>query len=89
MSGQNKYYLEIPYALKDLARENKCLWDTNKKKWYTCDGKHALLDDYEIVNLSKFKYDDKDIIKSNGGKFDATTKTWYTYASNKELERYF
>ena len=89
MSGDKKYYLEIPYALKDIAKQNKCLWDVDAKKWYTFDVRHALLDDYEVVNLSKFTYDDKEFIKSNGGRFDGNSKTWYTYASNKELEKYF
>lgn len=89
MSQEKKYYLDIPYALKDLAKTHKCQWDTVEKKWFTYDVKHFLLDEYELVDLSKFSFDDKEYIKSNGGRYNPSSKTWYTHASNKQLEKYF
>ena len=45
------------------------------------------LNKYELVYLN-VPYDDKDIVKSKGAKWDASTKTWFTYAGNAELKSY-
>ena len=30
---KTKYYLIIPYDKKDIAKEHKCLWDNDEKKY--------------------------------------------------------
>ena len=87
--SQTKYYLEIPFVFKDQAKEVGCKWDVNEKKWYTHNAEHELFDNFSIVDLTNFKYDDKEYIKCNGGRYDAIRKTWYTYCSNEELKKYF
>jgi len=86
---KKKYYLIIPYELKDKAKENKCLWDNDEKKWYTYDYDYNLVEDYLLATLYNFVYDDKEFIKKNGGRYDPVNKSWYTCVSNKELEKYF
>lgn len=84
-----KYYLQIPYDKKDLAKQYKCLWDNDEKKWYTYDFDNILVEDYIVASLSHFVYDDKEYIKKHGGRYDPLKKEWFTYASNHKLEKYF
>ena len=86
---KTKYYLIIPYDKKDLAKQHKCLWDNDEKKWYTYDYDNNLVEDYLLATLYNFVYDDKEFIKKNGGRYDPSKKSWYTCVSNKELEKYF
>lgn len=41
-----KTYLDIPYELRHLGKENKCKWDNEQKQWFTYKS-HPLVKEYE------------------------------------------
>ena len=83
-----RYYLEISYDNKDIAKENNCIFDKEKKAWYTLDNKIYEL--YKSIPLLKKQkaYEQKEFIKKNGGRFCFETKMWYTYNSNELLKEF-
>jgi hypothetical protein len=86
--SSTKYFIEIPFDLKHIAKANNCLWDMDAKKWYTLDADNTLINDYKPVILNHFNFDKKDFIKSNGGKYDSAHKQWSTYKSNEKLRQF-
>ena len=85
MTTQIKYVLDLPFSEKHLAKEHKCLWDPDSKKWFSYDSKNSLLEQYRLVTLENFDFDHKDFIKCNGGKYNPINKSWYTFKSNEIL----
>lgn len=86
------FNLDIPYNLKDSINKDGLVWVKDKKLWlsknYTYDEvKDLPWTQYIIVYLAA-TYDDKEIIKQYGGKWDPDSKKWYTYLNNKELIDY-
>ena len=64
-------------------------WDYKNKKWYD-ESEEAPI---ELVNKYKRIYlivpfDDKDFVKTNGGRWDPIKKQWHTIASNEALQKY-
>jgi hypothetical protein len=64
-------------------------WDYKNKKWYD-ESEEATI---ELVNKYKRIYlivpfDDKDYVKTNGGRWDPIKKQWYAIASNEALKIY-
>ena len=86
-------FLDVPYEMRAEAKKFKCFYIAENKLWscrVTDDDdidKTAFIDNYQQVYL-KVPYTDKDDVKSKGAKWDASTKTWYTYAGNAELKNY-
>jgi len=79
-----KYYLYVPYEMKDKAREVKCKWDKDKKSWY-CEPDNARAKHLFAKRYKDIPYDDKDEYKKNGWKWDPDERSWYTYYSNQFL----
>ena len=86
--SSTKYFIEIPFDLKHIAKANNCLWDVDAKKWYTLDEDNTLINEYRSIPLTHFIFDKKEFIKSNGGKYDSNTKQWSTYKSNEKLSQF-
>ena len=90
-SKNPKYYIHVPYAQKDEAKQNKApgvQWCPEVKKWYVTDSENILLEKYQMLYLN-VKYDDKDEAKSLGCMYDSTLKQWYTTPNNDEAIRRF
>jgi hypothetical protein len=87
-------YLDVPYEMREEAKKYRCRFLPDQKQW-TCritddhdnDDMFSFLNKYQLVYLN-VPYDDKDIVKSKGAKWHASTKTWFTYAGNAELKSY-
>lgn len=90
------FILDVPFSLKDEARKYKCCWDPANKRWEfrnieiyeTDDEVKQFVDTYTRVNLIA-SFDDKDEIKSNGGRWDVNGKLWYTHKGNHALNKFF
>ena len=84
-----KNYINIPFNLKDKAKELGAKWDKDKKSWYYLNN----LSEDNINNLNKLKgeiidkiyikinYFEKDKAKILGAKWDKEKKSWY-YLNN-------
>ena len=77
----NKVFLYVPYDLKEDAKECKCFYDIDIKKWYCYDNNEEAIDRFSIKYID-IKYDDRERAKSNECKWDPLSKKWYTYNSN-------
>ena len=87
-STEIRYYLEISYDNKHIAKENNCIFDKEKKLWYTLDNKiYELFKSVPLLQNNK-TYDKKEFIKKNGGRWCKETKLWYTYNSNELLKEF-
>jgi hypothetical protein len=78
-----RIYVDIPYSLKEKAKDYKIKWDADKKKWFSL-ASNTHIDKLEKVYL-KVPYKDKDYVKKNGGGWDADVKCWYTLVFNTIL----
>lgn len=90
--------LEIPFSLKDKAKSMGCRWNCNN--WYFEDKEGDLFQNdiptehdifikhYKRVDL-KSSFEDKEEIKSNGGRWDKHNKVWCTYTGNTALSKFF
>lgn len=70
--------LVISYAERQLAKDNKCKWDTQNKHWtIDKDNEHyqAMIDRYAPVSLN-VPFEHKDQVKALGGVWNNTTKKW-------------
>ena len=84
VENEMRYYLEfVPYEKSDEVKKNKCKFDKDKKRWYTLDPKHKLIDQYKKVYI-----DFKEFQKEKSLFFDPETKKWFTYSSNDFFEDY-
>lgn len=85
--------LDIPYEMRTDAKKYKCFYKPDEKLWscnYSDDDDHDkinFINYYQQVYLN-VPYDDKEIVKSHGGRWDAKCKTWFTYKGNEELKKY-
>ena len=83
-----RYYLEISYDNKNIAKENNCIFDKEKKAWYTLDNKiYELFKSIPLLKKQK-AYEQREFIKKNGGRWCKETKMWYTYNSNELLKEF-
>ena len=91
-----RIYFDVPFEQKDEAKAFKCWFDTNKKMWFLqCkeeDEKcfsnelNKFIEKYAVKFLHHAKFDDKDFIKANGGKWNGFSKLWYTNYTNNSLD---
>ena len=89
------FVLDVPFFAKDDAKKFKCWWDNDKKYWeYKNNGLYEadkevkkFVDTYTRVNLVA-SFDDKEEIKTNGGRWNADAKVWYTYKGNEALQKF-
>jgi hypothetical protein len=79
-------YLQVPYNDKDQAKQDGCMWDKERKQWYTFAFMRHLIEKYsdEQIYLD-VPFSDKDDVKANGARWDKDKKKWYTYTSNTYL----
>ena len=86
-------YLDVPYEMRTEAKKFKCFYNVEEKLWscrVTDDDDHdktTFIDHYQQVYL-KVPFENKDEVKSKGAKWDASVKTWFTYAGNIDLKDY-
>ena len=92
------HYLDVPFDKKDEAKKIKCRWDPDWKLWYYKDYKDKInfdeklqkfINEYSIKFLWGTKFEDKDFIKSHGGKWCNDAKVWYVKYNNKEVIDYY
>ena len=84
-------FLEVPFEHKEIAKANHCFFHKENKKWSI--NKHSenhdtMVNLFKIINLKNI-YDNKDIYKLHGAKWNPQNKQWYTYKSNNVLSDYF
>ena len=85
---ERRLYLEISFKNKYKAKENDCLYDEEKKDWYTFDNNiYELLKLVPLLQKNK-TFANKDFIKENGGDFNKETRMWHTYKSNERLKKF-
>lgn len=77
-----KYYIDIPFKLKDEAKQHGAKWDSEKKSWYVEDT--SLLPAFEKVYLF-ILYKDKDQVKDLGCAWSKEHKKWWSCAFNKKV----
>lgn len=87
-------YLQVPFDLKDQAKENGCKWDSEKKLWYSPTNYETDYDEfvskYRRINLTelfenKKLYDVRETLKKYNCCWDSQNKEWYSYEGNDEL----
>ena len=64
-------------------------WDNDNNKWYdeTDEKPIDIINQYRRIYLN-VPFDDKDFVKTNGGRWDGNKKKWHTIASNEALQKY-
>ena len=77
----DKYFIDIPFKLKDQAKEHGAKWDSEEKSWYITDKKNLVL--FDMIDLEVPFYC-KDIAKDNGAMWDKENKSWKTSRFNEE-----
>ena len=60
---ETKYYVTIPYSLKDQAKSRNAQYDIEKKSWYVI--KESDVDLFELRKID-VNYELKDLAKENG-----------------------
>ena len=60
---ETKYYVTIPYSLKDQAKSRNAQYDIGKKSWYVI--KEPAADLFELRKID-VNYELKDLAKENG-----------------------
>ena len=79
---ETKFYVQIPYWLKDQAKSLNAKYDTDKKSWYVIKESAKDLFELKIIDV---KYEMKDIAKENGAIWDKEKKCWMTCQFNVEF----
>lgn len=81
-----KYYLEIPYFLKDRAKALGTKWDPDLKKFYITDSSKCGL--FENVYL-KVPYDQREVAKLNGCRWNNEKRCWVSLKFNEEFNKQY
>jgi len=76
---ETKYYVTIPYSLKDQAKSRNAQYDIDKKSWYVI--KESAVDFFELRKID-VNYELKDLAKENGCIWDKEKKCWMTCKFN-------
>ena len=76
---ETKYYITIPYSLKDQAKSRNAQYDIEKKSWYVI--KESAVDFFELRKID-VNYELKDLAKENGCIWDKEKKCWMTCKFN-------
>ena len=76
---ETKYYVTIPYSIKDQAKSLNAQYDTDKKSWYVI--KESAKDLFELRKID-VNYELKDLAKENGCIWDKEKKCWMTCKFN-------
>ena len=76
---ETKYYVTIPYSLKDQAKSRNAQYDIDKKSWYVI--KESAVDFFELRKID-VNYELKDLAKENGCIWDKQKKCWMTCKFN-------
>ena len=76
---ETKYYITIPYSLKDQAKSRNAQYDIEKKSWYVI--KESAVDFFELRKVD-VNYELKDLAKENGCIWDKEKKCWMTCKFN-------
>ena len=76
---ETKYYVTIPYSLKDQAKSRNALYDIEKKSWYVIN--ESAVDLFELRKID-VNYELKDLAKENGCIWDKEKKCWMTCRFN-------
>jgi hypothetical protein len=79
---ETKYYVTIPYSLKDQAKSRNAKYDIEKKSWYVI--KESAVDLFELRNID-VNYELKEIAKENGAIWDKEKKCWMTCKFNVDF----
>ena len=74
-----KFYVTIPYSIKDQAKSLKAQFDTDKKSWYVI--KESAKEMFELKKID-VNYELKEIAKENGAIWDKEKKCWMTCKFN-------
>jgi hypothetical protein len=74
-----KFFVKVPFAIKDKAKSQNAKFDPETKCWYVNDESEKNL--YELKKVD-VKYELKDIAKQNGAIWDQNNKCWVTCAFN-------
>jgi hypothetical protein len=77
-----KYFIDIPFKLKDEAKALGAKYDVDNKKWYV--EKESQQQKFEKVYL-QVPYDDKDVVKDLGCIWSKDYKKWWTCKFNNKL----
>ena len=76
---ETKYYVTIPYSIKDQAKSLNTQYDTDKKSWYVI--KESAKEMFELKKID-VNYELKDLAKENGCIWDEEKKCWMTCKFN-------
>jgi len=76
---ETKYYVTIPYSLKDQAKSRNAQYDIDKKSWYVI--KESAVDLFDLKKID-VNYELKDLAKENGCIWDKEKKCWMTCKFN-------
>ena len=76
---ETKYYVTIPYSLKDQAKSRNALYDIEKKSWYVIQESAVNLFELRKIDVN---YELKDLAKENGCIWDKEKKCWMTCRFN-------
>ena len=72
---ETKYYVTIPYSLKDKAKTLNAKYDIDNKGWYVI--KETAKEMFELRKID-VHYELKEIAKDNGAIWDKEKKCWMT-----------
>ena len=76
---ETKYYVTIPYSLKDQAKSRNAQYDIEKKSWYVI--KESAVDLFELRKID-VNYELKELAKENCCIWDKEKKCWMTCKFN-------
>lgn len=79
---ETKYYVTIPYSIKDHAKSLNAQYDTDKKSWYVI--KESAIDLFELRKVD-VNYELKDLAKENGCIWNKEKKCWMTCKFNVDF----
>ena len=74
-----KFFVNVPFTIKDKAKLKNAKFDPEKKGWYVNSETEKKLFELEKVDV---KYELKDIAKQNGAIWDQKNKCWLTCSFN-------
>jgi hypothetical protein len=76
---ETKFFVKVPFAIKDKAKSKNAKFDPDTKSWYVNDESETNL--YELKKVD-VKYELKDIAKQNGAIWDQDNKCWVACSFN-------